>query len=101
MIILFEFRGVFQSLIEKHFPAPDTQKTLDIFGLKDKQNSIFDDIDLNNILTRTREKRKGTVAFLTISHRLLWTEEVGLSYQYTSVQVQELRTIGAVVLYLI
>ena len=68
MIILFEFRGVFQSLIEKHFPAPDTQKTLDIFGLKDKQNSIFDDIDLNNILTRTREKRKGTVIFFTILH---------------------------------
>lgn len=26
-------RGVFQTLVEKHFPAPDRRKTFDIFGL--------------------------------------------------------------------
>ncbi|KAF6039694.1 hypothetical protein EB796_001994 [Bugula neritina] len=49
-------KGVFQTLIEKHFPAPDTQKTLDIFGLRDKKNSIFDDISLSNILTGNQRK---------------------------------------------
>jgi len=54
--LLALFRGVFQTLIEKHFPAPDTQKTLDIFGLRDKKNSIFDDISLSNILTGNQRK---------------------------------------------
>ena len=26
-------RGVFQTLVEKHFPAPDRRKTHDLFGL--------------------------------------------------------------------
>ena len=58
-IICKSFRGVFQSLIEKHFPAPDTQKTLDIFGLRDKGNSIFDDLSFGNILSSSRERRQG------------------------------------------
>lgn len=36
-VIKFKFdsicRGVFQTLVEKHFPAPDRRKTFDIFGL--------------------------------------------------------------------
>ncbi|XP_067934422.1 protein strawberry notch homolog 1-like [Watersipora subatra] len=45
-------KGVFQSLIERHFPAPDTQKTLSIFGLTG--------ISLNNVLSDGKEKRKAT-----------------------------------------
>ena len=33
-------RGVFQTLVEKHFPAPNRRKTLEFFGLG---TGIFDE----------------------------------------------------------
>ena len=31
-LTIYIFRGVFQTLVDKHFPAPDRKKTFDLFG---------------------------------------------------------------------
>ncbi|XP_061162410.1 protein strawberry notch homolog 1-like [Saccostrea echinata] len=54
-------KGVFQTLVEKHFPAPDRRKTLDIFGLgeiygKKKERESVQQKNENN--KRKKEQKK-------------------------------------------
>merc|ERR1719391_557340 len=41
-------KGVLQSLVEKHFPAPDRNKIDKILGLGGKQNSILDELGIGD-----------------------------------------------------
>jgi len=36
-------RGVFQSLVEKHFPAPDRRKMFDLLTMNSSSGQLFDD----------------------------------------------------------
>lgn len=66
---MFNFRGVFQSLVEKHFPAPDRNRINRLLGLdgskKTALQSILDESNLSKPTTDTSaassSKRKQTV----------------------------------------
>lgn len=52
---IFVYRGVFQTVVEKHFPAPDRRKFFDIFGLGGNSSSYNED---SNPPTPGNNKRK-------------------------------------------
>ena len=58
--LMYNFRGVIQTVVEKHFPAPDRRKFFDIFGLG---NSSSYDED-SNLSTPGGNKRKRGKLFL-------------------------------------
>ena len=64
--LYFTFRGVFQSLIEKHFPAPDRRKTMDWLGLG---SSLFGDSPSSSPKSSTG-KRKNSKSSHPFSHNL-------------------------------
>ena len=40
-------KGVLQSLVEKHFPAPDRGKITKILGLGGRQHTILDELGIS------------------------------------------------------
>ena len=52
MCLCHRFRGVFQTLVEKHFPAPDRRKTMDLFSL----GSVFDNSPIPSPKTGLKRK---------------------------------------------
>jgi len=51
------FRGVIQTLVEKHFPAPDQRKFFEAFGLGN--NSIYNNEDSNSSLAGGNKRKRG------------------------------------------
>ena len=55
------FRGVIQTVVEKHFPAPDRRKFFDIFGLGGGNSSSFNE-DSNPPTPGTKRKKGITIS---------------------------------------
>ncbi len=58
---VFASRGVFQTLVEKHFPAPDRKKTSDWFT-----SSLWDDSPVPSPSGGTKRKKTGEFRSLSL-----------------------------------
>lgn len=56
---VFPCRGVLQSLIEKHFPAPDRQKLYSLLGIDLSAKKTPSPADAAEELEKKGKKRKG------------------------------------------
>lgn len=54
------YRGVFQTLVEKHFPAPNRQKTWDMLGLGDIMQG-----NSNNAVDNSLKRKRGQYFILS------------------------------------
>ena len=68
----FYFRGVIQTLVEKHFPAPDRKKFFDIFGLNGGNYSEDSNLSSSGGIKRKRGILVDGFSFpLTFSHTVM------------------------------
>ena len=64
------FRGVLQTLVEKHFPAPDRKKTMDLFGWN---SSVFSDSPVPS--PKATKRKKGQSMWLLVLRKFCFASQ--------------------------
>ena len=90
-------RGVFQNLIEKHFPAPDRRKTMDLISSRGS-DSLFSDSRPQSPVSTLFGKRKATdnagkstslaVCLTTMSSFYFWNITVNTCHRISKTLLQ-------------